>query len=239
MRNDDDFVFGVKSNISLDPRTKIFLTLTISTILVGRGTTGLMRFISPVLACIPFVLLIISRKYKPALKYLLVYSILFVAEIFLVPTLSGMASFLIIAMIGIFSHMLPGFLMGYYFLSSTSISEFVSAMERMKVSQKIIIPISVVFRLFPTIWEEYTSIRDAMKMRNIFSLKKPLQVVEYTMIPLMMSVVKIGEELSASALTRGLGGTAKRTNICKIGFGAFDTILIIVAILSWCIFLFS
>lgn len=37
----------------------------------------------------------------------------------------------------------------------------------------------------------------------------------------MISCVKIGDELSAAALTRGLGAPVKRTNICKIGFGAW------------------
>ena len=34
--------------------------------------------------------------------------------------------------------------------------------------------------------------------------------------------MKIGQELSAASLTRGLGGPTKRTNICKIGFGFWD-----------------
>ena len=238
MSYDDEIVFGKQSYLTLDPRTKIFLTLTISTILVAGGTTGLMGFISPVLASMPFVLLLTSKKFIPAIKYLVVYSVLFLAETLLVPTLSGVASYLLIAMIGIFSHMLPGFLMGYYFLTSTSISEFVCAMEKMKVSQKIVIPISVVFRFFPTIKEEYTSIRDAMRMRNVVSFKTPLRVVEYTIIPLMMSIVKIGEELSASALTRGLGAPEKRTNICKIGFGSFDIVLVVISVFSWCVFAF-
>ena len=52
-------------------------------------------------------------------------------------------------------------------LSSTSVSEFISAMERMHVTEKITIPLSVIFRFFPTISEEYKAIRDAMKMRGI------------------------------------------------------------------------
>ena len=42
---------------------------------------------------------------------------------------------------------------------------------------------------------------------------------------MMTCTVKIGEELSASALTRGLGGPKKRTNICDIGFRAGDYII--------------
>ena len=47
---------------------------------------------------------------------------------------------------------------------------------------------------------------------------------------MMICCVKIGEELSAAALTRGLGGPVKRTNICKIGFHAQDILLLTVCL---------
>ncbi len=44
-----------------------------------------------------------------------------------------------------------------------------------------------------------------MKMRGIrFGGKNPFLMLEYRLVPLMVSVVKIGDELSAAALTRGL-----------------------------------
>lgn len=44
-------------------------------------------------------------------------------------------------------------------------------------------------------------------------------VSEFTAVmSLMTCCVKIGEELSVAALTRGLGGEVRRTNVCKIGF---------------------
>ena len=48
----------------------------------------------------------------------------------------------------------------------------------------------------------------------------------------MISMIKIGDELSAAALTRGLGAPAKRTNICSIGFRFYDYILIGIGILT-------
>ena len=44
---------------------------------------------------------------------------------------------------------------------------------------------------------------------------------------LMISVVKIGDELSAAALTRGLGAPVRRTDICNIGFHAQDVVMIV------------
>ena len=62
-------------------------------------------------------------------------------------------------------------------------------------------------------------------MRDIqFGGRKAFQMIEYRLIPMMTCSVKIGQELSAAALTRGLGGPDKRTNICKIGFGAWDAL---------------
>ena len=90
-------------------------------------------------------------------------------------------------------------------------------MLRMHLSEKIIIPLSVMFRFFPTVMDEAASIHAAMRMRDIrFGGRNAAKMLEYRMIPLMTCCVKIGEELSAAALTRGLGGKAKRTNICKI-----------------------
>lgn len=47
-------------------------------------------------------------------------------------------------------------------------------------------------------------------------------ILEYRLVPLMMSVAKIGEELSAAALSRGLGGLKKRTCMVELRFGIWD-----------------
>ena len=82
---------------------------------------------------------------------------------------------------------------------------------------------SVMFRFFPTVMEEFFSINSAMKMRDIcIGGKNMAKMVEYRIVPLMVCSVNIGNELAAAALTRGLGVDVKRTNICKIGFRVQD-----------------
>ena len=131
-------------------------------------------------------------------------------------------------MCGIVLRFLPGILTGMYVVSTTTVSEFICAMEKMHMPQCITIPLSVMFRFFPTVMEEAGSINKAMAMRDIkFGGTKALQMIEYRMIPMMTCSVKIGQELSAASLTRGLGGPGKRTNICKIGFGFWDVLVII------------
>lgn len=231
--------FEKKSTIPLDPRTKIFLTLTVSTIMVAGGVGGVMNIVRPCLFLLPVLLFLLSRKWSTAFVLSLVYAVLFGCEMFLFPHLSGIPGFIVGAFIGIYTHILPGFIMGYYMLCTTSVSEFVASMKRMHMPEKLIIPISVLFRFFPTCIEEYHAISDAMRMRGISSLRNPVKMLEYRIVPLMISVVKIGEELSAAALTRGLGGPEKRTNICTIGFGMLDAVLAFAAVCCWIGFFMS
>ena len=131
-------------------------------------------------------------------------------------------------------------MMGYYLLSTTKVSEFVLAMQRMHIPEAFIIPFSVMFRFFPTISEEAGSIGNAMRMRGITGknfFKNPQAVLEYRIVPLMMSVVTIGNDLSAAALTRGLGNGKKRTSICRIGFQWKDFALMIMVTAALLVFL--
>ena len=116
-------------------------------------------------------------------------------------------------------------------IGTTSVSEFISAMERLHIPQAITIPMSVMFRMFPTIGAEWKSIRRAMGMRGIrLGGVRAGEVVEYQLVPMITSTVRIGEDLSAAALTRGLGAPIKRTNICRIGFRVQDLILLIICL---------
>lgn len=161
-------------------------------------------------------------------------------NIFLVPYM-GLIGTIIISLLAQFgTRWFPSAMMGYYLLSTTKVSEFVLAMQRMHIPEAFIIPFSVMFRFFPTISEEAGSIGNAMRMRGITGknfFKNPQAVLEYRIVPLMMSVVTIGNDLSAAALTRGLGNGKKRTSICKIGFHWKDFALMIIVTAALLVFL--
>jgi energy-coupling factor transporter transmembrane protein EcfT len=219
---------AVHSYLKLDPRTKLFLLLVISTVMISGTISGNALYSRLVFAAVPFILLLTGRKFAAASLYALLFAAACLMEAYWVYSTTGILSILIVMLSGLISRFIPGVVMGYYVLLTTRVSEFVAAMERLRVPQKIIIPLSVMFRFFPTIAEESRSINDAMRMRGVglrsvgSNLTAPL---EYRLVPLLMSVVRIGDELSASALTRGLGGSVKRTNICRIGFGVWDVVL--------------
>ncbi|WP_215491702.1 energy-coupling factor transporter transmembrane component T [Fenollaria sporofastidiosus] len=238
MKMEIDYIFESKKSIYLDPRTKIFLMIIVTTIMTAGSSVGIMYYIRFATLILPLLLLSIDKKWDIVCKLLLTYSILFILELKILPILSGLGFFILGALIGIYIRILPGFIMGYYFISTTTVSEFIAAMERIHLSDKIIIPLSVVFRFFPTIKEEYSYIKDAMRMRGINLCGDPVKLLEYRLVPLMISITKIGEELSASALIRGLDSSGKRTNICKIGFKLLDVLLIIYSSLLFLGFIF-
>lgn len=222
----------------LDPRTKILLILTITSVVIGGGNSGLLLIVKPVLTALPLLLFLAEEQWKAAVTYVFIYSAAYLGELFLVPLTHEFLNFLVVACCGIFSRFMPGIAAGAYLVNSTTVSEFMAAMEHMHLPQKLTIPLSVMFRFFPTVAEEYGAIGDAMRMRGIrFGGGKPMKMLEYRVVPLMVSCVKIGDELSAAALTRGLGAPVKRTNICKIGFSARDGIAILLCVTSLAVLL--
>lgn len=224
-----ELLVSQKSNtgLPLDPRTKLAALTTIAVFILGGTYEGIMKYYILVLALIPLLLLLASKKIKAAAVYILLFGGSMLAEFWLIPHLSGIINFIILAMSSILLRFVPGIVMGYFVVSTMTVSEFVAAMEKLHLPSQITIPMAVMFRFFPTVMEEWSAIGDAMRMRGIrFGGGKAGAILEYRLVPMMMCSVKIGEELSAAALTRGLGGPVKRTNICKIGFHMQDIALL-------------
>ena len=66
-----------RRGIRLDPRTKLILLLTVTTLMFSTSNEGIMNFIKPVLSLIPFVLILSERRFKTAGKYLFKFFIMF------------------------------------------------------------------------------------------------------------------------------------------------------------------
>ena len=224
----------------LDPRTKVLVMLVLATLIFFVHKN---LILNSILVFIPIFLLISDKRYRPAF----IYGGLFVIAIFVkiyggkfeFPYLISMILGLIVELIFRF---FPVFMFGYYIIKSTKPNEFISAMNLWHVPEAFIIPVSVVFRFVPTLAEENKSISNAMRMREIrFGTKKflknPSMILEYRLVPLMMSVAKIGEELSAAALSRGLGRLKKRTCMVELRFGIWDAgmAILIFALVIWTI----
>ena len=214
----------------LDPRTKLALVLVLALFVMGGLGGDMLKPVKTGLLALPFLLLLIERQWKRFARGIVMLAVGY-GLLFIMPYLPGALNYIALMCGGILTRFVVTIVMGEYLISTTSVSEFISAMERLHMPQAITIPMSVMFRLFPTIGAEWKSIRRAMGMRGIhLGGAKAGQVLEYQMVPMITSSVRIGEELSASALTRGLGAPVKRTNICRIGCRVQDGALLFLSL---------
>jgi len=210
----------------LDPRTKLLLLFTSSVFVVGNAGEAWMSVFYWILVFLPVALLFAEKEWKTGLAAIMIYIGSYYAQLALQHDLTTLQSVLAL-MLYIITKILPTVILARYIVKTTKVSEFLTAMNRMRVTDKITIPISVIFRFFPTVVEEARAINDAMRMRGIeMGAKKAAETVEYRMVPLIASCSIIGEELSAAAMTRGLEVGKKRSCIWNIRFGFLDILVI-------------
>lgn len=112
-------------------------------------------------------------------------------------------------------------------LSTTKVSEFLSAMNRIHAPKKLVIPLAVMLRYVPTIQEDWRFIKDAMRMRDVSPSPKgllthPAMTVECIYVPLMMAASKAADELSIASITRGIENPKPRTCLVQIHIGPAD-----------------
>lgn len=222
----------------LDPRTKLLILISMSLFVMGGLGEGLYFIIvKGILTVMPILILISIGKCKKGIIFTTLYAVCFIFEKYLLQYIDGTLKFLIGGCISMYLTIVPGIVMASLIITTTTVSQFNAAMKRMHVSDKIIIPMSVMFRLFPTVFEEASAVNAAMKMRGVrFGGNKFVDMFEYRIVPIVTCSVTIGEELSQASLSRGLGGKVKRTNICKIGFGVLDVIVIAMCFLTFIIY---
>lgn len=211
-----------------DPRTKLAFTLTVGCFCLtsAGGNVPVMQWVRGLLVCCAFLLLAGSGRLKPALEMGL-FALVCVGLARMAAHRQGTAAWFATMSTAMWMQMLPSGVAAYWLMATTTASELTSALQRMHVPQAVTIPLAVMFRFFPTAAEEQRAISDAMRMRGVHVRgRKANRMLEYRVVPLVANMVRIGDELTQAALTRGLGARAERTSIARIGFHALDIILL-------------
>ncbi len=181
-----------------------------------------------------FFLLMLSGEVKLALKWLILMVVfLLISRLasFGPPMLVSMWAILTISL----QFILPVVAYVLLLMKSTSVEDISTVLSKFCTPQFLAIPVLVAVRFIPTIGEEYKYIRNAMVFRGIAIgpkniLKHPIMTMEYIYVPLLFSLVRIGEELTMSSLTRGLGLYKKHTVMREMRLKFFDYMIIAVYI---------
>ena len=219
-----------KKGLWLDPRAKFFLILM----------CVLSSMFAPSLAWqFALVLLIavlgaLCGKWNYSVKGVCFYAVVCVLTIWIMDTMTGTLRTMFVAFLGLFHKVYACGMLAGIVLSTTKVSEFLSAMNRIHAPKKFVIPFAVMLRYIPTIREDWHFIQDAMRMRDVSPslggfLSHPGMTVECIYVPLMMMASKAADELSIASVTRGIENPGPRTCLVRIKCGVADFAAMLIA----------
>lgn len=228
-----------KAFFRLNVRSELLFLLSINGVLIGNVKAVV------IFALVLFagLMLVLFERYKTAFKYVLAYCAMFGGEQLLMLLPQNPVCNFIIVISSVLRKFIPYFMVGSVILETTTAGMFMASMEAWHMPRVFSIPFSVVLRFFPTVKEEWHSIKAAMKLRGIglsFGnvITHPMQTTEYILVPLLSSSIKIGDELSAAAIARGLGMDRKRTTIYDVRLCVWDYLLLVIAVMFFILITF-
>lgn len=225
----------------LDPRTKILLLITVSEILIQGKMKGVLIVVNIIMLLIPLIFFWIDKKHKKAIRYGVAFFMGVILELVLLPELTGQSAVIVSAIIALVIKIMPGIALGFHVMMTTEPAQLLSALQKMHLPNVIIWTLCLVFRFFPTVKEELGFTLDAIKIRMGGlgqCIARPLSALEFIFVPLIMSVVNIGNELLMAALTKGFSVNARRTNVCEQYLKKQDYVIFGGACIAWMIKIF-
>lgn len=218
-------------SVTIDTRIKLGIYIIVN-LLIFELKTILLGGLMFAFVCF---LAILMGQGKIVKRYLITYLVLAIISYGCVILPAGLMS--IISILTLFMRvMLPVMLFATAFIETTTVGELIAAMYAMHMPKAIVITFAMTLRFFPTFKEEIGMVYDAMKLRglglslkNVF--KRPGMMFEAVVIPIVTRSMTVAEELSASAVTRGIDNPGKRTTYIRLKTKASDWVLLLVVIL--------
>ncbi|EOT30026.1 energy-coupling factor transporter transmembrane component T [Enterococcus saccharolyticus] len=222
----------MKKGLRFDPRTKLCVILFASFSLM----VPLSFFYECLFMTVLFVLFLLIGEWKKGIGYYSVFWLLAGLDYWTYPqgdhVIFGLLSFVLIGS----RRLLPTVMSASFAMSGTKISEWIAALQKLRVPFSLIVPLTVLFRFFPTLLQDFKNIRKALRFRGIAMsywdmLLHPLTTMEYIIIPILMSADNTAIDLSATAMVRGLGNSKKHTSIYPLRFQWQDYVLMGILVL--------
>ncbi|KAA6449340.1 energy-coupling factor transporter transmembrane component T [Bacillus swezeyi] len=180
------------------------------------------------LAGIALAFLGCQQLWKPLFYWLLIYTILLIAYILTDQYLT--ISFLrYISMILFIILRISPTLMIASSLTKVPPGKLLAGLQKIKIPDSLLLTLTVALRFFPVLKAEAKIINENAAIRGISGKQMhnwlhATRLFEYTIVPLLMRTIKLADELSSSAATRGIDAPFQKTTIYTIRFSVFDSI---------------
>ena len=153
----------VQKGLWLDPRAKLFLILMC--VLCSMFAPSLSYQFALVLLIA--VLGVLCGKWKYSIKGVCFYAVVCVLTVWIMAAMTGTLRTMFVAFLGLYHKVYACGMLAGIVLSTTKVSEFLSAMNRIHAPKKFVITFAVMLRYIPTIQEDWHFVKDAMRMRDV------------------------------------------------------------------------
>ncbi len=121
---------------------------------------------------------------------------------------------------------------GMHLIATTSPTRLAAAFHAWRIPRPIAVTLAVMLRFFPVVGGEAAAVLDAMRLRGLVGaggvLRHPVLSIERFAVPMIAASLRASEDLSASAILRGLGSRRRPTAMDPPRFGLPDLVLLLV-----------
>jgi energy-coupling factor transport system permease protein len=135
----------------------------------------------------------------------------------------------------------PVFIVSWDLISSPP-GNLIAFLSRLRAPSSVILGTLVIFRFFPTMKTALRDLGESMRNRGLLRigtmLRHPLAVFEYVMVPLLLRCLQIADQLSVSAVSRGIEAPVKRESYYEQPLKAGDYLCVAAAGAGTLFFLF-
>ncbi|WP_222719109.1 energy-coupling factor transporter transmembrane component T family protein [Actinokineospora xionganensis] len=223
---------GTPGRWTMDPRTAVALLLAASITIMAPG--GL--WFVPAALVVGVLLAVTERAWRRAVV-IPVAALAAAAANYLLPLAAPWPVLGIVAITaGFVLRLIAIGGIAAHLARTVSPTRLTAALRAARVPSAFTVSGAVLLRFMPTIIAETAAVWDAMRLRGLGGvggmLRHPLLAIEYFTVPLMASSLRSAEDLSASALLRGLGARKRPTAMHPPRFGRADlAVVAVVAVL--------
>jgi len=226
----------IASGSLLDPRSKlaVFIAACFSAF---SGLTHPQEFALLAL-CVAATLL--CQEWKKAFFTCLTFALMFLSDLLLVPRMSGIPQNIIMLLCHLCRFILPLFTAFYLITHTSRIGEYISAFTQMHLPNEVIIPLAVMLRFVPTIQEEWQTVNQALRLRGMALtwkniVRRPMQMMEYMLVPFLLQCSLIVDEMSAAVMARGFDRNMPRSSYAEVQMKVLDWCIVMIsaALMTW------
>lgn len=211
-----------KGRLTLDVRSKLIFLVLFNII----GFLVMEKWQEAICMGLVVVLIGLEGLYGLAMKGVAYYIIFSGIQMWLLNQNNRFFAMFSIAII-MFLKVMPMIFLAKMIFKTVKVGQLISALQKMKMPKEIIITLAATIRFFPMLKEEVGTLLEGLKLKGVTNVwlsmvVHPVSSFEKVIMPLMLRLNIVAEELSAAIITRGIEADNQRTSIYPCQISLYD-----------------